>query len=65
VKTIEAKKVTGIKRVNINLEISLHNAFKSAAAANGTDMTVLLKAFIETYVAKNGPKALVKKSRRA
>ncbi len=43
---------TGLKRVNINLEVSLHNAFKSAAAAQGVDMTTVLQQFIESYVTK-------------
>jgi predicted DNA binding CopG/RHH family protein len=56
--------VSGVKRVNINLEISLHNAFKAATAAQGVDMTTVLQQFIESYVAKYGSAPKVK-GRRA
>jgi hypothetical protein len=58
-----AKEGTGLKRVNVNIEVSLHNAFKAATAAKGTDMTVVLQQFIESYVAKFGI-ATQKKGRR-
>ena len=63
-RSIKKKEGTGIKRVNINVEVSLHNAFKAATAAQGVDMTTVLMEFIEYYVAKyeSGPKP---KSRRA
>ena len=48
------KEGTGLKRVNINIEVSLHNAFKSATAAKGTDMTTVLMEFIQNYVGKHG-----------
>ena len=41
-----------IKRVNINIELSLHNAFKAATAACGENMTQVLLDFIEDYVAR-------------
>ena len=41
-----------IKRVNINIELSLHNAFKAATAARGENMTDVLLAYIEDYVAR-------------
>ena len=52
-----------IKRLNINLELSLHNAFKAATAARGENMTDVLLDYIRNYVAKHGisPK---KKERR-
>ena len=61
---IKKKEETGIKRMNINVEVGLHNAFKAATAAQGLEMTVVLLEFIENYVAKSGyaPKP---KSRRA
>ena len=40
------------KRLNINLELSLHNAFKAATAARGENMTQVLLDFIEDYVAR-------------
>jgi hypothetical protein len=52
-----------VKRMNINVEVSLHDAFKAATAAHGDNMTDVLMEFIQEYVAKNGlaPK---KKARR-
>ena len=52
-----------IKRLNINLELSLHNAFKAATAARGENMTDVLLAYIRKYVDSYGiaPK---KKERR-
>jgi hypothetical protein len=50
--------------VNINLEISLHNAFKAATAAQGVDMTTVLQQFIENYVSKHGSTITQKKGRR-
>ena len=47
------KKGPTVKRVNINLEVNLHNAFKAATAAQGVDMTTVLQKFIEGYVAKH------------
>ncbi len=47
---IAKKEGTGLKRVNINLEVSLHNAFKAATAAQGFDMTTVLQQFIKSYV---------------
>jgi hypothetical protein len=52
-----------VKRMNINVEVSLHDAFKSATAAHGDNMTDVLMEFIQNYVAKNGP-APKKKARR-
>ena len=53
-RTIKQKEGTGIKRVNINVPIELHNRFKASTAAQGLEMTVVLLAFIEGYVAKHG-----------
>jgi hypothetical protein len=44
----------GLKRVNVNIEVDLHNAFKAATASKGTDMTTVLMEFIENYVTKYG-----------
>ena len=62
---IKKAEVSEVKRVNINLEISLHNAFKAATAAQGVDMTTVLQQFIENYVARYGASASQKKGRRA
>jgi hypothetical protein len=43
-----------VKRMNINVEVGLHDAFKAATAARGENMTDVLLRFIEDYVAKNG-----------
>ena len=43
-----------VKRMNINVEVSLHDAFKAATAAKGENMTDILMEFIQNYVAKNG-----------
>lgn len=61
---IKKAEVPGVKRVNINLEISLHNAFKAATAAQGVDMTTVLQQFIENYVSKHGSTITQKKGRR-
>ncbi len=52
-----------VKRMNINVPVDLHDAFKAATAAQGDNMTDVLMKFIEDYVSKNGvePK---KKGRR-
>lgn len=42
------------KRMNINVEVQLHDAFKAATAARGDNMTDVLLRFIEGYVEKNG-----------
>jgi hypothetical protein len=64
VSAIKKAAVSGVKRVNVNVETGLHNAFKAAVAAQGVDMTVVLLQFIESYVAKYGL-APRPKSRRA
>lgn len=61
---IKKKEGTGIKRVNINVEVNLHNAFKAATAAQGVDMTTVLQQFIESYVARHGSVTAQKKGRR-
>ena len=63
-RTIKKTEASGEKRVNVNIEISLHNAFKAATAAKGTDMTTVLQEYIESYVAKNAA-TTSRKGRRA
>ena len=45
-----------IKRLNMNLPVSLHNAFKAATAARGENMTDVLMEYIKAYIAKHSPK---------
>ena len=65
VSQIKKQEGTGLKRVNINIEVSLRNAFQSATAAEGTDMTTVLMECIQNYVAKYGYATPQKKGRRA
>ena len=45
-----------VKRMNLNVPIELHNAFKAATAAEGKNMTDILLEFIQSYVGKHAPK---------
>ncbi|HEV2483981.1 MAG TPA: plasmid partition protein ParG [Terracidiphilus sp.] len=45
-----------VKRMNLNVPVELHNAFKAATAARGQNMTDELLKFIESYVAKHAPR---------
>lgn len=45
-----------VKRMNLNVPIPLHNAFKAATAARGQNMTDELLKFIQDYVNNNAPK---------
>jgi hypothetical protein len=49
--------------MNINVEVSLHDGFKAATAAQGVNMTDVLLQFIHDYVSQNGV-APKKKARR-
>ncbi len=51
-----------VKRMNINVEVSLHDAFKAATASQGENMTDVLLQFIQDYVKKHGLQ--MKKGRR-
>jgi predicted HicB family RNase H-like nuclease len=53
----------GYKKMNLNVETPLHNAFKAATAAQGKSITEVLLEFVQEYVRKNPPAALRKKSR--
>ena len=65
VRIIKPKEGTGLKRVNINVEVKLHNAFKATTAAQGTDMTTVLMEFIQNYVGRYQSTTPQKKGRRA
>ena len=58
---IKTVKELGIKRMNLNVPIDLHNSFKASTAAQGLNMTTVLLEFIQSYVAK---KASPKPKRR-
>jgi hypothetical protein len=58
----EMVKEPKVKRMNLNVDVDLHNAFKAATAAQGENMTDVLLRFIEDYVAKKG--VAPKKGRR-
>jgi predicted HicB family RNase H-like nuclease len=51
---------TKVKRMNLNVPIDLHNAFKVSTAAHGKNMTDVLIEFIQQYVHENYPKGLKK-----
>ncbi len=53
-----------VKRMNINVEVSLHNAFKAAAATRGKNMTDELMTFIKEYAQKHGTMKKAKKGGR-
>ena len=48
------------KRMNLNVEITLHDAFKAATAAQGKKMTDVLLEFIQQYVQQHPPQPLRK-----
>ena len=50
--------------MNLNVEVELHNRFKSATAAQGLDMTTVLLEFIRNYVAYHGQSNMKPKGRR-
>ena len=52
----QLKAETKVKRMNINVELSLHNAFKAATAARNENMTDVLLKHIQDYVEKYGLK---------
>jgi hypothetical protein len=63
VRSIKTKEGTGIKRLNINVPVDLHNSFKASTAAQGLEMTDVLIKFIQKYVVDNSP-VTPKKGRR-
>lgn len=53
-----------VKRMNLNVPVELHNGFKAATAAQGLNMTDVLIAYIEEYVADHGQPSKQPKGRR-
>ena len=45
-----------VKRMNLNVPVELHNAFKAATAARGQNMTDELLKFIRNYIDKHASK---------
>lgn len=58
------EKYKELKRLNIHIDVQLHNAFKAATATQGKEMTPVLLEFIESYVQKHLPAALPKNGRK-
>jgi antitoxin component of RelBE/YafQ-DinJ toxin-antitoxin module len=48
-----------MKRINIKVPDELHSQFKSICTIQGKEMTEILKAFVEDYVARKGESALM------
>ena len=46
----------GFKKMNLNVEVKLHNDFKAVTAAQGKSMTDVLLEFIREYVHKHLPR---------
>ena len=61
VSTIAAEEM---KRLNVHIDLELHNAFKAATAARGENMTDVILNFIEDYVARYRYDSRPKKERR-
>lgn len=53
---IKKPEVEGVKRMNLNVPLELHNQFKSVTAAQGENMTDVILEYIRNYVSKNAPK---------
>jgi len=53
-----------VKRMNLNVDVELHNSFKVVTAAQGLNMTDVLLEFIQQYVANHGQPAKKPKGRR-
>lgn len=54
----------GWKKMNLNVEVDLHNQFKAATAAQGKSITEVLLEFIQDYVKKNSPGGAGKRKAR-
>ena len=46
-----------VKRMNLNVPLPLHNAFKAATAAQGENMTDVLMRYIKQYIEKHSPQS--------
>jgi hypothetical protein len=55
VRKIKQPEPQQVKRMNLNVPIELHNAFKAATAARGQNMTDVLMEYIRSYLAEHSP----------
>jgi uncharacterized protein (DUF1778 family) len=62
VREIKQPEPQQVKRMNLNVPIELHNAFKAATAARGQNMTDVLMEYIRSYLAEHS--AVKPKGRR-
>ena len=46
----------GFKKMNLNVEVKVHNDFKAVTAAQGKSMTDVVLEFIREYVQKHRPR---------
>jgi ParG len=53
VRKISKAKEPGLKRMNLNVPVELHNSFNAATASQGLNMTDVLMAYIKEYVEKH------------
>ena len=53
-----------VKRMNLNVDLELHNSFKAATAAQGLNMTDVLLEYIQQYVADHTGTTKKPKGRR-
>jgi predicted HicB family RNase H-like nuclease len=60
-KTSEKEQRPEVKRMNLNVETNLHDRFKAATAAKGTNMTDVIIKFIKDYVNDHGVRPLATK----
>jgi hypothetical protein len=56
VREIKKPEQQKVKRMNLNVPVEIHNAFKAATAARGQNMTDVLMENIQQYIAKYGSK---------
>jgi hypothetical protein len=53
-----------MKRLNIHIDLALHNAFKAATAVRGENMTDVVLQFIQDYVSRYGVRPKKKERRK-
>ncbi len=53
-----------LKRMNVNMDAELHQAFKVAAVAQGKDMSTVLIELVRDFVDKHYPQGLPTSLRR-